>query len=91
MSFIERERDWLISDADACFIVYQILKALEYLHGRGIVHRDIKPDNILMTRGDATARIVLTDFGQSIGLGTRKDAFSTRMQTFCGTLDFVAP
>ncbi len=91
MSFIERRGAETIQDADACFIIYQILKALEHLHGRGIVHRDIKPDNILMTRKDAAARIIVTDFGQSIDLGSSRNASSKRMKTFCGTLDFVAP
>lgn len=91
MSFIERKGLNAILDSDACFIIYQILKAIEYLHGRGIVHRDIKPDNILMSRKDATARIILTDFGQSFDLGRSRSAALKRMKTFCGTIDFVAP
>lgn len=40
----------------------EIVLALEYLHNNGIIHRDVKPDNILISR---TGHIKLTDFGLS--------------------------
>ena len=43
-------------------ILFQVLSALAYIHGRGIAHRDIKPDNILLTK---TGHVRLTDFGLS--------------------------
>ena len=42
------------------FIVYQMLKALKYIHSANLIHRDLKPSNILI---DSTCRVKLCDFG----------------------------
>ncbi|HXM76756.1 MAG TPA: serine/threonine-protein kinase, partial [Thermoanaerobaculia bacterium] len=49
-----------IEDTLAVRIVVPVLDALSYSHARGVIHRDIKPDNILL---DRTERSYLTDFG----------------------------
>lgn len=46
----------------AAFYVAEVCLALQYLHGHNIVHRDIKPDNMLVSR---TGHVKLTDFGLS--------------------------
>ena len=45
---------------------YQLLRALEYLHGSGVVHCDIKPDNILVTEN---CQLAIIDFGMSLTVG----------------------
>ncbi|EDV30295.1 uncharacterized protein Dana_GF23215, isoform A [Drosophila ananassae] len=49
-------------EATARFYVAEMVMALQYLHQHGIVHRDIKPDNMLLS---ATGHVKLTDFGLS--------------------------
>ena len=46
---------------DAVRLLQEMAWALSYAHGRGVVHRDVKPDNILLER--ATGRALVTDFG----------------------------
>ena len=41
----------------------QTAQALAYLHGRGVIHQDVKPSNILVTSGDGERRIKLMDLG----------------------------
>ncbi|KAL8848693.1 MAG: hypothetical protein Q9221_006303 [Calogaya cf. arnoldii] len=90
MSLIERH-DWRVDPDECCLIVYQILKAVSYLHQSGITHRDIKPENILMSSTFPGARVILTDFGGAIKINIDSKRVSNRMLTMTGTRDYVAP
>ena len=63
---------------------HQIMRGLEYIHAQGVVHRDIKLENIMMD-GSRT-RVVISDFGLS---HTMKDG--QILKTRCGTEEYAAP
>ena len=72
--------------AEAMRVLREVAWALAYAHGRGIVHRDVKPDNILIEA--ATGRALVTDFGIAHGGG---DATMAAPGKIMGTAHFMSP
>jgi len=95
-SFLEYKGGRL-DNPQAAVVIRQVLLAVEYLHDQEIVHRDIKPDNILMTSLEDGARVVITDFGNARFLPDaacmtgRQSKKYQRMFSYVGTLEFAAP
>jgi serine/threonine protein kinase len=78
--------DSLLSVRDVVGIIYKIAKALDYAHRQGIIHRDIKPNNILQTQ---TLDIKIADF--SIAMIIREDFLETQFHGFLGSPLYMSP
>lgn len=78
-----------LSIADACEVMRTIALGLAHAHARGIVHRDVKPSNIMLSR---SGEVKILDFGLAqVGLWDDASAELTTVGQLMGTLDYMAP
>ena len=86
--------DFFTSDKRRLMVILQICRGVSFLHSKNVVHRDLKPDNVLL---DSAGRAKLCDFGLSrlmIGDGGNGEEASQRMMmmtTAVGTPAYMAP
>lgn len=69
-----------LSEESARFLIAQVVLAVEYLHSRNVLYRDLKPENVLL---GSDGYVRLTDFGLS-----RENSYSL---SFCGSPAYLSP
>jgi serine/threonine protein kinase len=78
-----------LDPAEAVALVAQVGNGLDAIHAAGLVHRDVKPANVLLGGGADAAHAYITDFGVARNVATESGL--TQTGRFVGTLDYVAP
>src|SRR5262249_26475046 len=76
-----------LAPAEALALVPQLCDALEYAHAQGVVHRDVKPENILL---DRAGRVKVADFGLAKLEGPHGHSLTGTHQAM-GTPNYMAP
>jgi serine/threonine protein kinase len=86
------DREHRIAWPEAIEIIRGVLKGLAHAHERGVVHRDIKPDNIFLAKKDGAIAVKILDFGiAKLYAGNANDPASTRAGLTVGTPAYLSP
>src|SRR5262249_45057958 len=82
------ERHGRLKTADACEVIRQAAVGLQHAYERGLVHRDVKPSNLMLARD---GRVRLLDLGLARSLGESPADTLTANGMVLGTVDYLAP
>jgi serine/threonine protein kinase len=82
-------REGRLEPAGAAALIAQIGNGLDAIHAAGLVHRDVKPANVLLSGATGEDHAYITDFGVARNVATESGL--TQTGRFVGTLDYVAP
>ena len=73
----------VFNEDEARFYIAELLLAIEHLHEKKIIYRDLKPENVLL---DGTGHLKLADFGLSKQVGN-----DDKTKSFCGSPAYLSP
>ena len=79
LDFLKHKK--VLTEPQAARILVELCLALKHMHDMGVMHRDLKPDNVLMT---SSGQVKVCDLGWSVFCEAPR-------KTYCGTLDYMAP
>lgn len=79
-----------LTEADKATLMHKTLGAIAYCHSRGVVHRDLKLDNLLIEDGSEEAELQLIDFGMAVRVPPGADDDEC-IEDGCSTLVYMAP
>ncbi|HWO15811.1 MAG TPA: serine/threonine-protein kinase [Solirubrobacterales bacterium] len=82
-------REGRLEPAEAAALIAQVGNGLDAIHAAGLVHRDVKPANVLLSGDEGAEHAYITDFGVARNVATNSGI--TQTGRFVGTLDYVAP
>jgi serine/threonine protein kinase len=82
-------REGRLEPAQAVALIAQVGNGLDAIHAAGLVHRDVKPANVLLSGEQGSEHAYITDFGVARNVATQSGL--TQTGRFVGTLDYVAP
>ncbi|KAL7802599.1 serine/threonine protein kinase [Trichoderma afarasin] len=86
MDMVKRRKG--LTEPEVRFYAVQISGAIKYMHGKGIIHRDLKMGNIFL---DHQMNAKIGDFGLAALVVTGRDMQTIRRTTLCGTPNYIAP
>lgn len=75
----------ILEEKCAKFLIAELVLGLRFLHRKGVLFRDLKPENLLL---DSEGHVRLADFGLAKQLNPQEDV---RAQSFCGSPAYLAP
>lgn len=90
--YMMSKKEKRIPEEECQILLFQIMCAIKYFHSKGIVHRDLKLENIMVLGTESgnpqDLMIKVIDFGMSKLSQSNK---KINLSTYCGTIDFIAP
>lgn len=81
------DKGYYFTEKDTFRVAYQIAKALEYLNKNNVVHRDVKPANIILMEKGV---VKLCDFAYALDISRLRE-FQGKIDFTCGTVEYISP